>query len=329
MPPSYIAPVSRPDLALTLVMENGKPGLALLPKDAANRLQLFNICSDGEAPLGAAVTTSREPHALLIKAGAKAGIPKIPADYVGEAHIVDFIVAFMKGDGNTRAAVIQGVIQDLFDGFHLDDAIARASNNNYQIQLIPDLVGKYLTLIRQPTPNKGMAAFLKRVNGNKAVMDQLIAASTDYAALARAIAANGFTISPQDLQIYLSSWQFFSSVLGGLKDAGEISDAQYEERIGYKSGDYNITGLGPEADQALVGGFLSATGWVNKLDGVGDLTLPMEAFMIPVSTIMVDGLTGQNNFSFKELGPMMFDGFVDGMQATADGLQSFGNGSFF
>jgi hypothetical protein len=323
--PSSIVPAARPDLALTLVTEGGKPGLALLPKDAANRLQLFDICPGGEAPLGTAASTSREPHALLVKAGAKAGVPKMPADYVGEAHIVDFIVAFMKGDGNTRSAVINSVIQDLLDGYHLDDAIARASNNNYQIQLVPDLVGKYLTLIRQPTPNAGMAAFLKRVNGNKAVMNQLIAASTDYNALARAISANGFAISPQDLQSYLSSWQFFSSVLTGLKDSGEISDSQYEERVGYKSGDYNITGLGPEADQALVGGFLSASGWVNKLDGVGDLTLPMEAFMIPVSTIMVDGLTGQQNFSFKELGPMMFDGFVDGMQATADGLQSFGN----
>ena len=117
MPPSYIAPVSRPDLALTLVTENGKPGLALLPKDAANRLQLFNICSDGEAPLGAPATTSREPHALLLKAGAKAGIPKIPADYVGEAHIVDFIVSFVKGDGNTRSAVINSVIDDLLDGY--------------------------------------------------------------------------------------------------------------------------------------------------------------------------------------------------------------------
>ena len=80
---------------------------------------------------------------------------------------------------------------------------------------------------------------------------------------------------------------------------------------------------------ALLGGFLSATGWINKLDGVGDLTLPMEAFMIPVSTIMLDGLTGSHNFSFKNLGPEMFDGFVDGMQATADGLQSFASGSFF
>lgn len=159
MPPFTIVPVARPDLALTLITEYGKPGLALLPKDAANRLQLFDMCPASEATLAATAVPSREPHALLIKAEAKAGIPKVPAEYVGEAYIVDFIVAFMKGDGKTRAAVIQSVIQDLLDGYHLDDAIARASNNNYQIQLIPDLVGKYLALIRQPTPNAGMAAF--------------------------------------------------------------------------------------------------------------------------------------------------------------------------
>jgi hypothetical protein len=64
---------------------------------------------------------------------------------------------------------------------------------------------------------------------------------------------------------------------------------------------------------------------VTQVSGFSEFGLPMQALMIPVSTIMFDGLTGQNNFSFKELGPMMFDGFTDALQSTADGLQSFGN----
>jgi hypothetical protein len=323
MPPFSIVPVSRPDLALTLVTEDGKPALALLPKDAGNRLQLFDMPAPGETMLDAPAAAEPEPHALLLQAGAKAGIPKISADYIGEGHIVDFIVSFVKTSDKTQAVL--DVTGDLINGVSLAQAIANVSAGVYGIPLDANLVGTYLTLLKQPTPNKGLADFFKRVKSNKAVMDKLIAAGTDYAALAREIGANGFSISPQDLQNYLSSWQFFGSVLTGLKDSGEISEAQYDERIGYKSGDYDITGMGPESDEALINGYLSATSWVTKLDGFGDFGLPMQALMIPVSTIMWDGLSGQNNFSFKELGPMMFDGFTDALQSTADGLQSFGN----
>jgi hypothetical protein len=323
MPPFSIVPVSRPDLALTLITENGKPSLALRPKNSGNRLQLFDMpapCPETEPTAPAA---AREPHALLIKAGAKAGIPKVPADYIGEAHIVDFIVSFVK-TGDKTATVLE-VAADLIKGLSLAQAIANISARFYGIPLDANLVGTYLTLLKQPTPNKGLADFFKRVKGNKAAMDKLIAAGTDYAALAREIGANGFTISPQDLQNYLTPWQFFGSVLTGLKDSGEINEAQYEERIGYKSGDYDISGLGPEADQDLINGYLSATSLVTQIGGFSEYALPMQALMIPASTIMWDGLSGQHNFSFKELGPMMFDGFTDALQSTADGLQSFGD----
>jgi hypothetical protein len=323
MPPFSIVPLSRPDLALTLITENGKPSLALLPKDSGNRLQLFDMPAPCPETKPTVPPATREPHALLLQAGAKAGIPKMPADYIGEGHIVDFVVSFVKtGD---KTAVVLEFTAELIKSGSLAQAIANISARFYGIPLDANLVGTYLTLLKQPTPNKGLADFFKRVKGNKAVMDKIIAAGTDYAALAREIGANGFAISPQDLQNYLSSWQFFGSVLTGLKDSVEISEAQYDDRIGYTSGDYNITGLGPESDQALINGYLSATSWVTKLDGFGDFGLPMQALMIPVSTIMWDGLSGQHNFSFKELGPMMFDGFTDAMQATADGLQDFGN----
>jgi hypothetical protein len=88
MPQFCIVPVSRPDLALTLVTEDGKAALALLPKDAGNRLQLFDIpAPPGEAMPDVPTPTQREPHALLVRAGAKAGIPKISTDYIGEGHL--------------------------------------------------------------------------------------------------------------------------------------------------------------------------------------------------------------------------------------------------
>jgi hypothetical protein len=85
---------SRGRISLTLVTVDGKPTLSLLPKDAANRLQLFDMPAPPSKSMPADAT--RESHALLLQAGAKAGIPKSSADYIGEGHIVDFIVSFVK-----------------------------------------------------------------------------------------------------------------------------------------------------------------------------------------------------------------------------------------
>jgi hypothetical protein len=308
---------------LTLVTQNGNSWLALLPKDPTSRLQMFETAALNNGAYAIAAAPRRD--ALLLQAAAKAGVPSVPAAYVGEAQIVDFVVAFMKDGGRSKLETILTVAGEVSRHIPLPQAISIAALLFYGVGLDPNQLASFLATLKQSTPNKGLAAFFKRAQGDKTIMDQLLAAGTDYAALARAITAAGFPISAQDLQNYLTPWQFFAAVLNGLKDAGTISQAQYDERIGYQPGDYNVTGLGPESDQAMIYGLLSAAGWVTRLGGFSEFSLPMQVLMIPVSTIMLDGLTGQHNFSFKELGPMFFNGFTDALQSTVDTMQSFGN----
>jgi hypothetical protein len=320
---SHISPASRPDLALTLVTQDGATALALLPKDPTSRLQLFDTAALNNG--ASAVAAAPQRDALLLQAGTKAGVPSIPASYVAEAQIVDFVVAFMKGNGGTKLQTILTVAGEVSRHIPLPQAITIAALLFYGVGLDPNALASFLAGLKQSTPNKGLAAFFKRAQGDKTIMNQLLAAGTDYAALARAITAAGFPIGAQDLQNYLTPWQFFAAVLIGLKSAGTITQAQYDERIGYQPGDYDVTGFGPEVDQAMIYGLLSAAGWVTRLGGFSEFSLPMQLLMIPVSTIMLDGLTGEHNFSFKELGPMFFNGFTDALQSTVDTMQSFGN----
>ena len=90
--PFMIVPAARPDLALTLVTENGAAALALLPRHPGNRMQLFD-----NAPADfTAAEPDAAPHALLGKAGARAGVPVEPADADAQAHILDFAVALYR-----------------------------------------------------------------------------------------------------------------------------------------------------------------------------------------------------------------------------------------
>ena len=320
--PTHIVPASRPDLALTVITKNGAASLALLPKDPGNPLQLFDTVALKAEAKPAAVP---DHGALLLRAGARASLPAIPADYIGDGHILDFIIAFTKGDSRSRYYTILDVTGGLLRHASLSESIASAALLFYGIPIDAALLGSYLSALKQATPNKGLTAFFKRVIGDKAMMHRLIAAASDYTALAREITALGFAIDAQQLQNYLSPWVFFASVLAGLKANGTITDVQFQAHIGYATVDFNVTGLGPEADLVLIDGLLSASGWVTKLDAFSDFGLPMQLLMIPVSTIMIDSLTNQHNFTFKQLGPMMFDGFTDALQATAQGLQDFGN----
>ena len=323
--PSHIIPVARPDLALTLVTQDGETSLALLPRDPNSRLQMFETAPPS-APISDAAASAEHPRpAPLLQVGAAPAVPNIPADYIAEAHIVDFILAFMKGSRSQNQEAILVVIGELRQHIPLAKAISIAALLFYGIPLDAAKLGTFLSTLKHSTPNKALAAFFKRIHGNAALMHQIMAAGTDYVALAKMITANGCPVSAQDLQSYLAPWQFFAAILTGLKAAGKITQAQYDERIGYAENDYTMTGFGPQVDQSMIYGMASASGWVTKLEGFSDFGLPMQLLMVPISTAMYDSLTGEHNFGFKKLGPMMIDGFLGAFQATADSLQSFGN----
>src|ERR1700752_2893970 len=97
--PFMIVPAARPDLALTLVTDNGAAALALLPRHAGNRMQLFdNVPADC-----AAAEPDATPHALLAKAGALAGVPVQPPDADAQARILDFAVALYRASLGRKA----------------------------------------------------------------------------------------------------------------------------------------------------------------------------------------------------------------------------------
>ena len=99
MPPFMIVPAARPDLALTLVTENGAAALALLPRQPGSRMQLFD-----NVPADIAVAEpDASPHALLAKAGALSGLPTPPADARGQAQILDFAIALAISLVNPRS----------------------------------------------------------------------------------------------------------------------------------------------------------------------------------------------------------------------------------
>lgn len=316
--PSHIVPVSRPDLALTLVTDGGRTSLELQPFDPHSRLQMFDT-----ALLAATAAHATDAPALL--SGAAPAVPPIPPDYIADSYIVDFILAFMKGSRTQNQEAILVLLATLKAHVPPAKAISMVAILFYGVPLDVSRLGPLLAAFKHPTPNKALAAFFKRIRGNAALMHQLMSAGTDYVALAKAITAEGCPVSAQDLQNYLVPWQFFAAILTGLKAAGKISQAQYDEHIGYAGSDFTMTGFGPQVDQSMIYGMASAIGWVTKLDAFGDFGLPMQLLMVPISTAMYDSLTGEHNFAFKNLGAMMAQGFLGAVQATADSLQSFGN----
>jgi len=319
--PFMIVPAARPDLALTLVTDNGAAALALLPRHAGNRMQLFdNVPADC-----AAAEPDATPHALLAKAGALAGVPVQPPDADAQARILDFAVALYRASLGRKAETAFLILGAVAGHMSLADAIAGVASTHWDMPLDPGAVARFLALLKQPTPNKALGAFFKSAKGNKATMEQIAQAGTDYAALAKVLAAHGVSIGAQDLQSYLAPWTYYSQVLAGLKARGVISEAKYADAVGFTTGEYQVTGLGPDVDPNLVSGWLSAISWTAKLPAFDDFTLPMQALMVPFAVAVSDSLSGQNNLQLKDIPGMMADGVIAGFQATADGLQSFGN----
>lgn len=321
--PFMIVPAARPDLALTLVTNDGAAALALLPRQPGNRTQLFdNVPADLAAPEPEAT-----PHALLVKAGVTAGLPTPPADARGQALILDFAIALAISLVNprTRLRVVAEVAYDALRHRSLARIIVHVAHSIYGIQLDQGVVERYIDLLRQKTNNTEISAFLKSAYGNPALMNEIARAGTNYAALAKVFAAHGVAVSAQDLQSYFAPWKYYVGVLGGLKAAGAINQTQYDDGAGYKPGEYNITGLGPDVDQELVLAVMSAASVSTKLPAYLSYSLPTQALVVPFAAAMADQLDGKATLQLKQLGPMMVEGLLQAFQSTADGLQSFGN----
>lgn len=248
-----------------------------------------------------------------------------PAEADAQARILDFAVALYRGSTGQKADTAFQIVMRVAAHISLAQAIADVANTKWNMPLDAGAVGRLLAMFKQPTPNKALTAFFKSAQGNKATTDQIAQAGTDYAALAKVLAAHGVAIGAQDLQSYLGPWTYYTQVLSGLKARGVITEAKYDDAIGFNSAEYQISGVSPDIDPNLVAGWLSAMSWTAKLPAFDDFTLPMEALMIPFTAAVSDTLSGQNSLQLRDIPGMMVDGVMQGFQAAADSMQDLGN----
>ena len=133
----------------------------------------------------AAAEPDATPHALLAKAGALAGVPVEPPDADAQARILDFCVAVYQAGTGRKAETAFLLLVSVVNHTEPARRDRNIAATKWGIPLDAGAVGRFLAVLKQPTPNKALLAFFKSAKGDKATMDQIARAGTDYAALAR------------------------------------------------------------------------------------------------------------------------------------------------
>ena len=240
------------------------------------------------------------------------------------AAALDFIVAFMNADGQTRANVVSAAISTAFNRrAPMAYAIAKASQDVLGIHVHEHVMKEYLDSLKMTVPTNGaIVAFLRRVHADPDLRKRFVAAATSHDAFADFAAANGLDVPRQDLEDYLSPFELLSSLLRGLLDRGVITKAQFEERAGFSSSEYGQSGMGRDVDEQLFGAVFSAAGWATKASAFSNLQYPIGVLVFPATAVMVGGLEGRS-FTFREIGDMIADSFLMALQSLAATLTQF------
>lgn len=245
------------------------------------------------------------------------------ADYTAQAAALDFVVAYQKSSTGTKASfgikVAERIIWAHNTGY---DAIAWAAYAVYGITISADVLRRYIYLMKTPTPNKAIGAFMKRVQSDANLRKQFFASATSYDALEKVATANGLAVSALDLQNYLTPWLVFASLLDGLLGRKVITAQQYEEHTGFAPDDGSISGFGHDVDVSLIKAALSASSWASRLSPLSDLSAPIATLIFPTAAVVVGGYEGQT-FSFSQLGNMFEQSFSDALEGTAQQLEDF------
>lgn len=245
------------------------------------------------------------------------------ADYTAQATALDFVVAYQKSSTGTKAGFGVKVAERILWAHNTGyDAIAWAAYAVYGITVDADVLRRYIYLMKTPTPNKAIGAFMKRVQNEPALRKQFLSAATSYDSLAQVAAANGLVVSALDLQNYLAPWVLFSTLLDGLLGRKVITPQQYEDHTTFAPDDGSISGYGQDVDIAMVTGALTAAGWAARLSPLSDLSAPIATLVFPTSAIVIGGYEGQR-FSFSQLGTLFEQSFSDALEATAEQLEDF------
>jgi hypothetical protein len=244
------------------------------------------------------------------------------ADYAKQAAALDFIVAFQKTPKKGKADFGVAVLQQVLSGRSGYDAIAAVAHQTYKIKIDPDVLRRYVALLRTPTSNAAVSAFLQRVDSNPALKKQILSSASSYEALQRVVSANGLAVAPLDLQNYLAPWQLLANLLKGLLNRKVITEKQFQEHAGFASRDSSLSGYGPDIDQEIMDALLSAAGWATKLPGFGNLKVPVAAIIFPSTAIIMGGFEGQS-FTFSQIGDMFAQSFSLALEHMMGALDAF------
>lgn len=243
-------------------------------------------------------------------------------NHTERAAALDFIVAFMKADWQTRANVLSAVI-GTGRRAPLAYRLAIASQNVFGIHVHEHVMAEYLDSLKKTVPaNEAIVAFLRRVHADPNLRKQFVAAATSHDAFASFAAANGLNVPRQDLEDYLSPFELLSSLLRGLLDRGVITKEQFEERAGFSSSEYSQSGMGRDVDEQLFGAVFSAAGWATKASVFSSVQYPIGVLVFPATAVMVGGLEGRS-FTFRQIGDMIADSFLMALQSLAATLTQF------
>lgn len=251
--------------------------------------------------------------------------PAVPLDdYAKQAVALNFIVAFQKSGDDVKFQFARNVVHQVFAGVDGYSAIASVASSTYGIAVDPDVLRRYVHLIRTPAPGTAISAFMKRVIVEPALRAQFLGAATSYDALAKIAAANGVVVTPLDLQNYIGPWATFVSLLAGLLAKKTITESQFETYAGFASGDSSLSGFGQDVDMDMMRGILSAASWATKGTELSSLSMPVGVVVFPATAIIMGGLTGQR-FSWGDVGNMFENSFSDALEATSESVQNFGS----
>jgi hypothetical protein len=176
-------------------------------------------------------------------------------------------------------------------------------------------------LVRTPTPNAAIGAFLKRVQTEPALRQQVLSSTSSIDALQKVAAANGLTVSTADLQNYFAPWQLLVSSLRGLLQRKVINEQQFQQYAGFAPSDPSISGFGSGVDHDLLAAAISASGWATKATDLSSLSAPIATVVFPATAVIIGGFEGQR-YTFHDLGDMLATSFSDTLDDMSQSVEN-------
>jgi hypothetical protein len=244
-------------------------------------------------------------------------------DYSKQASVLNVIVAFHKADPRTQLDFSFGsVAYTMSGGMNGYQAVAFNAQRVFNITIDPDVLHRYIDLMRTPAPSAQISAFLIKMNADPALAKQVLAAGSNYDAVQRVAAANGLAVTSADLASYIDPWRVLLTLLRGLLERKVITEEQFQKYADYPSS--TISGFGPDVDRGMMAGLLSASRWATKSTNLSNLSMPIAVIVFPSTAVIIGGLEGQQ-FTFGQLGSMIQQSFSDALDGMATAVDNFHN----